>query len=98
MSTRIDWEKLSPSEKKIYWEGLHANPAWVSLCQAVQSQADDLQKAIIFTPTVSVEDSYRTEGMKGELRGKLSVSAMAEAMYQEACVEVNEALADAVKD
>ena len=98
MSNRIDWEKLSPSEKKSYWEGLHANPAWVSLCQAVQSQADDLQRAIIFTPTVSVEDSYRTEGIKGELRGKLSVSATAEAMYQEACVEVSEALANAAKD
>ena len=98
MSTKIDWENLSPSEKKIYWEGLHANPAWVSLCQAVQAQADDLQKAIIFTPTVSTEDTYRTEGMKGELRGKLSVSATAEAMYQEACVEVNEALADAAEE
>ena len=98
MSTRIDWETLSPTEKKIYWEGLHANPAWVSLCQAVQAQADDLQKAIIFTPTVSVEDSYRTEGMKGELRGKLSVSATAEAMYQEACVEVNEAQANQAED
>ena len=98
MSTKIDWEKLSPSEKKIYWEGLHTNPAWVSLCQAVQSQADDLQRAIIFTPTVSVEDSYRTEGMKGELRGKLSVSATADAMYQEACVEVNEALANAAEE
>ena len=98
MSNRIDWEKLSPSEKKSYWEGLHANPAWVSLCQAVQSQADDLQRAIIFTPTVSVEDSYRTEGIKGELRGKLSVSATAEAMFQEACVEVSEALANAAKD
>lgn len=92
MSLQIDWEKLTPSEKKIYWEGLHANPAWVSLCQAVQAQADDLQRAIIFTPTVSVEDSYRTEGVKGELRGKLSVSATAEAMYQEACVEVVERL------
>ena len=98
MSTKIDWEKLSPSEKKIHWEGLHTNPAWVSLCQAVQSQADDLQRAIIFTPTVSVEDSYRTEGMKGELRGKLSVSATADAMYQEACVEVNEALANAAEE
>ena len=98
MSAKIDWEKLSPSEKKIYWEGLHTNPAWVSLCQAVQSQADDLQRAIIFTPTVSVEDSYRTEGMKGELRGKLSVSATADAMYQEACVEVNEALANAAEE
>ena len=98
MSTKINWEKLSPTEKKIYWEGLHANPAWVSLCQAVQSQADDLQKAIIFTPTVSVEDSYRTEGMKGELRGKLSVSATAEAMYQEACVEVSEVSANPAED
>ena len=98
MSTRIDWEKLSPSEKKIYWEGLHANPAWVSLCQAVQAQADDLQRAIIFTPTVSSMDTYRAEGMKGELRGKLSVSATAEAMYQEACVEVNEAQANQAED
>lgn len=98
MSTRIDWEKLTPSEKKIYWEGLHANPAWVTLCQAVQAQADDLQKAIIFTPTVSVEDSYRMEGIKGELRGKLSVSSTAEAMYQEACVEVTEHLAQQAED
>lgn len=90
MNERIKWDTLSPSEKKKYWEGLHMNPAWVSLCQALQQQADALQEQIIFSPVLSIEDTYRTEGMKGELRGKLSVSSTAEAMYQEACVEVLE--------
>ena len=90
MSERIDLETLSPSEKKKYWEGLHMNPAWVSLCQALQAQANALQEQIIFSPVLSIEDTYRAEGLKGELRGKLSVSDTAEAMYQEVCVEVLE--------
>lgn len=94
MSEKIVWENLSPSEQKKYWEGLHMNPAWVSLCQAVQAQADSLQEEIIFSPVRSVEDTYRLEGVKGELRGKLSVSQTAEAMYQEVCVELVEALKD----
>lgn len=84
------FEELSPSEQKKFWQGLFQNPAWVSLCQALQAQTDSLQEQIIFTPVRSVEDTYVQEGMKGELRGKLSCSTTAEAMYEEACVAFNE--------
>lgn len=66
------------------------NPMWVSLCRALQAQADSLQEQIIFTPVRSVEDTYMLEGKKGELRGKISCSATAEAMYEESCVAFNE--------
>jgi hypothetical protein len=84
------WEELSPSEQKKFWESLQTNPAWVSLCQALQAQADSLQEQIIFTPVRSVEDTYMLEGKKGELRGKISCSSTAEAMYEESCVAFNE--------
>lgn len=90
MSNKVNWETLSPSEKKSYWEGLFGNPAWVSLCQALQAQADALQQDIIFSPVKSVEDTYRLEGVKGELRGKLSASSTAEAMFAETLVEIAE--------
>ena len=94
MDTRIEYEKLSPSEQKKYWEGLHSNPAWVSLCQALQAQADSLQQEIVFAPVTSVEDTYHLERQKGMLQGKLSVSVTAEAMYQTACVEIKEKSGD----
>lgn len=90
MSERVRYEELSPSEQKKYWEGLYANPAWVSLCQALQDQADALQKEIIFSPVNGSEAAYGMERLKGQLVGKLSVSDTAEAMYQTACAEAAE--------
>ena len=87
-----NYDELTPSEQKKWWESLQRNPAWVSLCQALQAQADSLQEQIIFTPVRSVEDSYVQEGMKGELRGKISCSTTAAAMYEESCVAFNEAV------
>lgn len=92
MTERVVYEDLSPSEQKKYWEGLFMNPAWVSLCQALQAQADALQQEIIYGTIRSVEDTYRLEGLKGELRGKLSASVVAETMYQTAIVEIQEAI------
>ena len=73
------------------WEDLFANPAWVSLIEAVQAQTDRLQNEILFEPVRSSEDLYQVERKKGQLEGRLSITATATAMFEGLCQDLKTA-------
>ena len=70
------------SQARRDWEELTQNPAWLQLVAAIQAQTDSLQQSILFGPVTSEADLYRLEREKGQLEGRLSITATAEAMMQ----------------
>ena len=76
-------DDLSLSEQKISWEVLLKSDAWVSLVEALQAQTDALQNEILFGPVESTGDAFRIERKKGQLEGRLSITATATAMMEE---------------
>ena len=73
------------------WEALLVNSAWVSLIEAVQAQTDRLQNEILFDPVRSAEDLYQVERKKGQLEGRLSITATATAMFEGLCQDLETA-------
>ena len=73
------------------WEALLVNSAWVSLIEAVQAQTDRLQNEILFEPVRSAEDLYQVERKKGQLEGRLSITATATAMFEGLCQDLETA-------
>lgn len=73
------------------WEELQTNPAWVSLVEALQAQTDTLQQAILFGPVTSAEELYLIERKKGQLEGRLSITATATAMFEGVCADLQTA-------
>ena len=70
------------------WEDLFANSAWVSLVEAIQAQTDALQQDVLFGPVTSAGDSYLMERKKGQLEGRLSITATATAMFEGVCADL----------
>lgn len=70
------------------WEDLFANPAWLSLVEAIQAQTDALQQDVLFGPVTSAGDSYLMERKKGQLEGRLSITATATAMFEGVCADL----------
>ncbi len=64
MSARQDLEDL----KKLL-----ESRGWKRLSQALQEQADSLQKTILFSPLEGADAAFRQEYMKGQLEGRLSL-------------------------
>lgn len=81
-------------EAKKAWESLFENPAWVSLCEAIQAQADALQHDILFAPVTEQNTAYMQERKKGQLEGRLSLTATAEAIYQDLGIDLQRAVTD----
>lgn len=73
------------------WEDLFENPAWVSLVEAIQAQTDTLQQDILFGPIASSEQLYEVERKKGQLEGRLSITATATAMFEGVCADLRTA-------
>ena len=73
------------------WEELQKNPAWVSLVEAIQAQTDALQQDVLFGPVTSAGDSYLMERKKGQLEGRLSITATATAMFEGVCQDLETA-------
>lgn len=84
-----DVSNLSSLKKD--WEELQTNPAWVSLVEALQAQTDTLQQAILFGPVTSAEELYLIERKKGQLEGRLSITATATAMFEGVCADLQTA-------
>lgn len=70
------------------WEALLVNPAWVSLVEAIQAQTDALQQDVLFGPVTNAGDSYLMERKKGQLEGRLSITATATAMFEGVCADL----------
>ena len=70
------------------WENLFENPAWLSLVEAIQAQTDTLQQDILFGPIASSEQLYEVERKKGQLEGRLSITATATAMFEDLCADL----------
>lgn len=73
------------------WENLFENPAWLSLVEAIQAQTDTLQQDILFGPIASSEQLYEVERKKGQLEGRLSITATATAMFEGVCADLRTA-------
>lgn len=73
------------------WEDLFANPAWVSLMEAVQAQTDHLQREVLFGRITSQEELFDVERKKGQLEGRLSLTSTATAMYEGLCADLETA-------
>ena len=73
------------------WEALLVNSAWVSLMEAVQAQTDHLQREVLFGRITSQEELFDVERKKGQLEGRLSLSATATAMYEGLCADLETA-------
>lgn len=73
------------------WEELQTNPAWLSLVEAIQAQTDTLQQDILFGPIASSEQLYEVERKKGQLEGRLSITATATAMFEDLCTDLRTA-------
>lgn len=84
-----DVSNLAAAKKD--WEVLQTNSAWVSLIEAVQAQTDRLQNEILFDPVRSAEDLYQVERKKGQLEGRLSITATATAMFEGLCQDLETA-------
>jgi hypothetical protein len=82
------------AQAKRDWEELISNPAWLSLIQAIQAQADTLQNEILFGPVESTGDLYMAERKKGMLEGRLSITATAAAMLESIGYDYQQAVAN----
>lgn len=76
------------ASQKEDWEILFKNPAWLSLVEALQGQTDSLQKRILFDPVEGVGDAMKLERVKGQLEGRLSITATATGMYESVLVDI----------
>ena len=70
------------------WEASQTNAAWLSLVEAIQAQTDTLQQDILFGPIASSEQLYEVERKKGQLEGRLSITATATAMFEDLCTDL----------
>lgn len=80
------------AQAKRLWEDLFENSAWLSLVEALQAQTDSLQRDILFGEVRTAEDLYLIERKKGQLEGRLSVTATATAMFETLQTDLQQAL------
>lgn len=75
-------------EQKKDIERLLESRAWGMIVTAVQAQADALQQEILFGDVHSEADLYRLERKRGQLEGRLALTATVEAMLQSVEVDL----------
>ena len=63
-------------ESKRVLEQLLDNKGWVRAVSLVQEQADRLQDEILFTPCAGIDSAMAQEYKKGQLEGRLCLSAL----------------------
>ena len=63
-------------ESKRVLEQLLDNKGWIRAVSLVQEQADGLQDEILFTPCAGIDSAMAQEYKKGQLEGRLCLSAL----------------------
>jgi len=76
-------------EERKMWETLTLSPSWMKLVTTLQSQADDLQRNIIYQPLTSLDAVYLQEFRKGQLEGRLSITVTAETIISDLDFEIS---------
>lgn len=77
------------SDQKKGWEKLIATPEWGQLVAMLQGQVDSFQQQILFRPLAKLEDALPQEYMKGQIEGRLSISATVETIIEQLEGELN---------
>ena len=72
----IEQELQGALESKRVLEQLLENKGWVRAVALTQEQADRLQNEILFTPCVGLDSAMAQEYKKGQLEGRLCLSAL----------------------
>lgn len=90
--------RLSPREQKREIERLLETPGWGIIVGVLQAQTDRLQNEILFGPVESEGDVYRLERKKGQLEGRLAVTAMVEALLADLEMDIQRAEAQGADD
>lgn len=77
-------------EERKLWETLTSSPAWMNLVTVLQQQTDELQRVIIYNPLTRLDDVYLQEFKKGQLEGRLSITATIETIMSDLEYEINQ--------
>lgn len=84
-------EPVNIFEQKKLIENLISSPGFVMLAKVIQAQVDGLQNEVLFSPLKSMDEAFVMERKKGQIEGRLSLMATAEAMLEELQMDYQQA-------